>query len=376
MKPKIFCMIIVLFCLCFVPERIYAGEDYIGKIMDELDLDALDENTDGFPQKLTFSDLVKTIVEQGSDGIDLKMTGEYIYDLLFYELAAVRPVFLEIICISLLFSLYGKVLVTGQKYVSQLGFFVVYTGILMLLLESFSLIGEVVESGVGKLVSFMTAFIPTYAATLLLAGNASSAGAFYGMAYGIIYLLEMGMKFLFLPGIHIYVLLMVMDNLFEETKLSRLAQLLEDGINFVLKAGFAAVVGLGVVQSLLAPAKDRLSTSGLYHGLSAIPGVGNTFGATGEILVGCGIMIKNSLGVAALVVLFVVCLAPVLKVFCFHVMYRLVAALLMPFCDKRISQCVHDVGKGCGIYLKLLLDAVLLFLITISMITASSSFIY
>ncbi len=196
------------------------------------------------------------------------------------------------------------------------------------------------------------------------------------MAFGIIYLLEIGMKFIFLPGIHIYVLLMMMDNLFEETRLSKLAQLLEDGILWVLKIGLAAVVGLGVVQSLIAPAKDRLSTSGLYHGLSAIPGVGNTFGATGEILVGCGIMIKNSLGVAALVILFVICLAPVLKVFCFHIMYRFAAAILMPFCDKRIAQCVHDVGKGCGIYLKLLTDAVLLFFLTISMITASSSFIY
>lgn len=376
MKQKIFFILILSLAFFSFPQKLYAEDNYMDRIMDELDLDAVDEEMGELPEKITFSDLVETFVEKGTDGVDMKMICDYIFDLLFYELSTVRPLFIQIISIALLFSLYGKVLVTGQKYVSQLGFFVVYTGILVLLLQSFSLIGEVVEDGVSNLVSFMTAFIPTYAATLLLSGNATSASAFYGLAYGIIYLLEIGMKFLFLPGIHVYVLLMVMDNLFEETKLSKLALLLEDGIRWILKIGLAAVVGLGVVQSLIAPAKDRLSTSGLYHGLSAIPGVGNTFGATGEILVGCGIMIKNSLGVAALVILFVICLAPVLKVFCFHVMYRLVAAVLMPFCDKRISQCVHDVGKGCAIYLKLLLDAVLLFFITISMITASSSFIY
>ncbi len=375
MKQKTIFLLVFFSVLFFFPQSVCAQE-YMDEIMDELDLDIVDEEIGNLPEKLTFTDLVKAFVEKGTDGVDFRMICDYIADLLFYELSAVRPIFIEIICISLLFALYGKVLVTGQKYVSQLGFFVVYTGILMLLLESFSLIGEVVESGVGKLVSFMTAFIPTYAATLLLSGNATSASAFYGMAFGIIYLLEIGMKFIFLPAIHIYVLLLMMDNLFEETRLSKLAQLLEDGIRWVLKIGLAAVVGLGVVQSLIAPAKDRLSTSGLYHGLSAIPGVGNTFGATGEILVGCGIMIKNSLGVAALVIIFVICLAPVLKVFCFHIMYRFVAAVLMPFCDKRIAQCVHDVGKGCGIYLKLLTDAVLLFFLTISMITASSSFIY
>jgi stage III sporulation protein AE len=183
------------------------------------------------------------------------------------------------------------------------------------------------------------------------------------------------MKLLFVPGIHLFVLLLLVDNLFEETKLSRLAGLLEDGLALVMRLGLGVVMGLGVVQSLLAPAKDRLAGSGLYRGLSAIPGVGNTIGAAGELLVGCGIMIKNSVGAAALVVLTVICLTPLFKVFCFHVMYRLAAALLEPFCDRRIAQCVHDVGRGCAIYLRLLRTVLLLFWITVAMIGASTSFI-
>lgn len=357
------------------PQKILA-QDYIGEIMEELDFSEVEEVTDDLPDKISFVSIVQAFVENGTDGIDAGMICQYVFDLFFYEIAAAKPIFIEILCVSLFFTLFGRVLVTKQGYVSELGFFVVYTGIMLLLLESFSLIGEVVEEGVSRMVSFMTAFIPTYATTLLIAGNATSAGVFYELAFGLIYLLELGMKLVFLPGIHIFVLLMMMDNLFEETKFSKLAQLLEDGIGLLLKIGVAAVVGLGVVQSLIAPARDRLATSGIYHGLEAIPGVGNTFGAVGEILVGCGIMIKNSVGTAALIVLLVLCFAPVLKVFCFHVMYRFVAAILWPFCDKRIAQCVHDVGKGCGIYLKLLTDAMLLFLITISMISASTSFIY
>lgn len=39
-----------------------------------------------------------------------------------------------------------------------------------------------------------------------------------------------------------------MDNLFEETKLGKMAQLFEDGIRLVLKGGLTAVMGIGVVQ--------------------------------------------------------------------------------------------------------------------------------
>ena len=167
----------------------------------------------------------------------------------------------------------------------------------------------------------------------------------------------------------------MLDHLFEESKLSKFAELFESGIYLALKVGLAVVMGMGVVQSLIAPAKDRLSVSSLYQGVKAVPGVGNSFGAAGELLVGCTIMIKNSMGAAALLVLVILGLEPVLKVLCFHVMYRLASAVLQPFCDKRLAESIAGMGKGCGIYLKIMWNALLLFFLTISMIAASTGFI-
>lgn len=90
---------------------------------------------------------------------------------------------------------------------------------------------------------------------------------------------------------------------------------------------------------------------------------------------GCGMVIKNSMGAAALVLLVLIALTPVIKVFGFYVMYRISAALLAPFCDKRIAQSVYDVGRGCSIYLKVMTTVMLLFFITISMISASTAFV-
>ena len=57
-------------------------------------------------------------------------------------------------------------------------------------------------------------------------------------------------------------------------------------------------------------------------------------------------------------------------------MYRLIAALLEPFSDKRIVECVAGVGRGSGLYCRILADAMLYFWITISVISASTSFIF
>lgn len=356
----------------------HTNMQYLQEIIDELDFDELDlslEEND-LPEKLRFSDLTKAFAENGTDDVDGRMICDYVFDLFFYELAEVKPIFFQIVVMALLFALFGKLLIAKQGYVADMGFLMVYVGIVLLLLQSFTLIGHVVEEGVSRILSFMTAFVPAYAATLLLSGNSASAGFFYEVTLGIVYVIELVMKVVFLPGVHIYVLLVMMDHLFEESRFSKLAELIGSALRSLLKFGLALVMGLGVVQSILAPAKDRLAASSLYHGIQAIPGLGNTVSATGELLLGCAIMIKNSVGAAALILLLILCMAPLCSVLCFTVMYRLIAALLEPFSDKRIVECVAGVGRGSGLYCRILADAMLYFWITISVISASTSFIF
>lgn len=355
-------------------EDVDAG-DYLDRLLRELDMGELDAfSREELPQKYTFSELVQTLLTDEEKGVEA--IADYLLDLFFYELRTARPMFFQILCAALLLALFGKVLVTRHSYVHDMSFFAVYSAVMLLLLNSFLLVNDVVELGIEKMLSFMTAFIPVYATTLLVAGNGTSAGVFYEFAFVLIYLLEIAIRAAFLPGIHIFVLLLMMDGLFEEARLSHLADMIESAVCVALKVSVAGVVGLGVVQSLLAPAKDRLAGSGMFQTLQAIPGVGNTFGAAGEIIVGCGIMIKNSVGTAALILLVVLCAAPVLSVACFHVMYRLTGALLQPFCDRRLLECVSGAARGCALYLKIVVNTMVLFFITISMIAASTGFIY
>ena len=310
----LFWSVLFVWMIFLQPQNVMAAE--ADEIIKELDFTDINAQTQDLPEKMDFEKMVNKLVTEGTGGLDAGMICEYIADLFFYEITAAKPMFLQMFAIGLLFALYGKVMMTRQGYVSQMSFFIVYLGVVLLLLQSFALISEVVDQGIDRLVAFMTAFVPLYAATLFCSGNAASAGSFYQLAFGLMYLLELGMKFIFLPGVHVFVLLLLMDNLFEETKLGKMAQLFEDGIRLVLKGGLTAVMGIGVVQSLIVPARDRLSTNSIFNSISAVPGVGNTFGSAAEILLGSGILIKNSIGAAALILLFVIGMTPLLKSFC------------------------------------------------------------
>ena len=62
--------------------------------------------------------------------------------------------------------------------------------------------------------------------------------------------------------------------------------------------------------------------------------------------------------------------------FIFLLLLQIIAAILQPVCDPRILGAVNGVAKGSSMYFDVIVDSMLLFLIAIAMVTASTSFIY
>ncbi len=352
-------------------------EMYLDFIMQELHLEEVDEfSKENLPKKLSFSEMVKQLVNGNEEKINTQVIGTWIVDLFFYELASAKPLFIQMLILAILFAVINRFFIQSGSYVSEMSFFMIYGAMMILLMQSFLLISDVVISAVEKVSDFLTMLVPAYATTLMLSGNASSAGAFYELIFGMICVLEWAMKTLFVPGIHIFVLLMFLDHLFEEEKLTKFAELIESAVQIFLKVAMGGVIGLGVVQSLISPARDRISESVVLKSLSAIPGIGNSIHFAEEILLGCGMIVKNSVGVAGLIILAIICVVPIIKVFSFTFLYRLLGAVLQPIADKRIVECMQGVARGSSLYLKIMTNTMVLFLITISMVTAATSFIY
>ena len=351
--------------------------EYLEEITQAIDFDSVEEFLNGHLRtEVTFEELVSRIAADGLDALNAENITTFVFDTLFYELSIAKPIFLKMLIFSVLFSIIHKFLVTKNKYISDMGFLMIYTVLMVFLMQSFFMVSDIALEGINTLLGFLNALIPTYAATMVLSGNAISGAMLYELAFFLVYLVEIMMKYFLSPVIHVFVLVLFLNHLFEEDKLSKLAQFMESAVQVILKTAFGAVVGLGVVQSMLTPAKDRLAGNTLLSGLSAIPGIGNAIGAGGEVLLSCGMLIKSSVGVVALVILVFLAVIPVLKIGCFGVMYHLLSILLQPVADKRITECVSGVARGCGLYLRIILYTMMLFFVLFSVISAATSFVY
>ena len=347
------------------------------KILEEIELDELDEFSESYlPKKWSFSELVEHIMQDGIHSSDAGALCEYVYQMVFYEMASAKNMVVRVLSYAAVFMLFGNVIETKERYITDVSFLMVYAAMMVVLLQTFSLISETVNEGMNRVISFLAAMIPAYATSLVFSGNASTGTFFYEFTFALIYVMEWMLKNLLAPGIHLFLLLQLLDYVFEEERFSKCSELLDKCISFLLKSSVSVVIGIGVVQSLIMPAKDRVAGSVILQTIAGIPGVGKITGSAGEILLGCGILIKNSVGVAALIILLGITLAPMLKVFVMQMMYRVLAAFLQPIADKRIIGAISGVGRAGELYLKLLFDSVLLFFITISMISATTSFIY
>ena len=165
-------------------------------------------------------------------------------------------------------------------------------------------------------------------------------------------------------------------NLMKEDMLSKLTELLSQGIVWVMKTLFGGIVGFQVIQGMILPQADAVKNASLLRLAQAIPGIGGGAGAVSQLVMGAGVMIKNTAGAAAVVVLLLLTAIPVLKLCILTGLYYLAAAVMQPVCDKRLVSCMTGAAVGHELLLKLVVYSVAMFILTIAIICISTNAVW
>ena len=347
-------------------------------MLDRMDMESMDDflaGTDEFSD-VSFGQLVDSILK-GDGTYQAKDIGAWIKHTLCAEFEENRALLIQVLMIGIAFGVLKNF--TGlfeNAFISELCFVMVYCVLIILLMKSFLIMNTLAKETLKTTVEFMQTLVPVYCMSMVFANGTSTACGFYEITFLIISLVQWMMLNILVPLVQIMILFTFLNEVVEGEKFSKMTELLEDGIRFALKFVTGAVVGLNVVQSLIQPAADKLKGSMFTKTASAIPGIGNSVRAVSEIIVAAGTLVQNSVGVAAMLLLFGITLFPVLKMGVLAFFYKLSAAVIEPIADKRISATLNGVCKGSVLLAKIMLTSMLLFLITIAMVSASTSFIY
>ncbi len=358
----------------------------------EKDVDQqLQETMDGYLEELNFSD-IDTMLEQqdGTKGLDFKgiveklVNGEEIdkgwlldelLSAVFSEVAEFRGTLVQMVLLCIVFAiLYNFANVFENPSVTEISFYMVYMLLLVLLMRSFFILRDISVTVISHMMDFLKVMIPTFTASMAFSGQITTAAGFYDLTFILIYALEWLMQYLIIPAVQIYVALELINHLTEEDMISRMTALVKSGILWCMKCLFTIVVGINVVQNLLTPVIDTFKSGIIAKTAGLVPGLGTSINAVTEIMVGSGIIIKNGIGVAAILILLVLCSGPLIKVWVMTFLYKLLEAMIQPVADKRMIGCIGSAGEGGRLLGKVVVTTTVMFLVTIAMITAATTF--
>lgn len=256
--------------------------------------------------------------------------------------------------------------------VSDLAFYFIYLLLIAVLLKYFSGTADTVREMLNGVSTFMKLYIPTYMVVVGSASGAVSASAYYQLLLAAVYLIEWGYLTILLPFVYVYVLLVVINGIWMEEKLTLLLELLEKVIKGSVKASVWLITGFSLLQSMISPVIDSLEFSAVKKALSSMPGVGGLTEGMFEMVIGSAVLVKNSIGLYMTLILVVLCAAPVIKIALIACVIKLSAALVGIVSDKRLTNCVSRVGEGNMMLLRIALTSVGMFMIQVAIISYST----
>lgn len=337
-------------------------------------LDRLEEGLKTlFPERtLTMEGLLAKVAEGDIAGALTTLFSGGISDIAG-QLAGMRNVFVWLLVLGIVSALMTHfVEIFDRHQVADISFYFMYLLLTVVVLKCFYQAAATAAETLDNVILFVRLMIPAYLVTVGLSAGAVTAGASYQLMllciYGVQNVLSQGV----VPLIYSMCMLVVVNGIWVEEKLTLIIDLIEKGIGWALKAALGVVTGLSIFQALLTPVVDSVKNSTLQKLVSSIPGVGNTADGVVELVLGSAVMIKNSIGVVLLLLFLLLCAAPLAKIAVIAGLLKCAAAFMGIVSDKRITACANRAGDAGVLLFKTTGTAMLLFLISIAVVTAAT----
>lgn len=346
-------------------------DSYYNNFYENIEIDSLEEELNAINKKynragnISFQ-FVFDLLMEGKVDEAIKEAASQLYGAVIGEMKQRSDLLVKLVLlviVAAIFNTYSSIY--RFSYVGEQGFFVTYLMISMLLIQSFATVYEVAEQTVCYLKELMECMLPALYISLMLCSGLTTSHMMNTAFLWMLALVEKLLLGIVLPGIRVYFFIVVLNQISSVDRFSKLAGLLRQALQFLLKAVVTGIVGLNVMKGILVPVYDNAKYNVLQKGLTFIPG-GSTLTGLSSILVGAGVLIKNSIGVTVVIVLLILGSIPLLEMLCFYVVYKVILALVQPISDTRILAGIQGAADSTGILLRATTTSIVLSVLSVA----------
>lgn len=336
-------------------------------ILDTLNLEQYDtiigqniNNNFNSDINLKFSDLVHILLNPQSfnDFSNLGLV-DYILNIIFEKIYINSSLIKNVIIIALL-SAFLKVITESfqNKGIAEIGFYTSYIAVSVILVNSFDITISILYTAITSISNIINSIMPMLATLLVMSGNTATSTLFTGFILISLTILTFFMKNIFIPIISGVIVLTIVNYITPKEVLDRLIEFLIWSLKTMLKSIAVILSVIVSIQKISAPAVNSLANKTAKSMVTLVPVVGDAMnGAIDSIMYFVGAL-QGSIGACILIIILICSITPILNLLAFIIIYKVVAVLIEPISDKRITSCVDDLGE----YTKLVLSALVVYI--------------
>lgn len=247
----------------------------------------------------------------------------------------------------------------------QISFWVIYLLLARQMIVIYHNGEEVAKACLERLISFGNVFVPVFSAALTFAAGKLTGTGYIATLLLVIYVVEQFLLVVMVPLVKGYMLFSVLGGLWQKERVEKILELLEKGIGLGFKGMFAAITGIGLLQSMILPYVDHTKVGAVKKIVDLIPGAGGVAGTTLEMITGSAVLLKNGIGVIGLLLLLLVAAGPLIKVGLLCVMMKLAGVIYGLLGEKNMTWCADKLSLAQGYLWKITGAGLLLFVVWI-----------
>ncbi|RSL31979.1 stage III sporulation protein AE [Salibacterium salarium] len=260
------------------------------------------------------------------------------------------------------------------KVISKVAYAVIFIVLMVIALNSFYIAMNYVQETVANMVHFMIALLPLMLALLASSGSLATAGLFHPLVILLVQSSGLLIDYLILPLLFFSAVISIVSSLNDHIKVTKLADLLRNVAMGVLAVFFTIFLGVISVQGATAAVTDGIAvrTTKFIAG-NFVPVIGRMFTDAADTALGASVLLKNTVGLAGVAVLFLICAFPAIKILVIGFIFHFTAALIQPLGEGPLLDALSMLGKTVLSMFAALAAVSFMFFLALTLIIASGN---
>lgn len=351
---------------------------YIENQLSKINIDEIEKyiKEDNVIKDIDMKIYIKDLIKGDANILDL-FDKEKISTTIFGEIKSSLKIAASILVLALLSSLIKSLENSfSSSGISTVTNYIVFITVVTLTLVSFKDVLAICYSTIEGVIGLVNVVIPIMISLLVLMGLPITSTALNPIVIGGIAAINIIFKRFIFVAISFAFAILVINNVTNNIKLSRLSSFIKQ-INVVaLGAVFTVYLGLVSIQGLYVTSFDKFSVKTAKFAIgNFIPVVGGFVSDSVDILLSSSQLIKNVFGGIGLVILVGMCLIPLIKIIGVILVYKVCAIAVEPIGEENISSFLNEVANLMTIVLVTLIAITIMFFVTIAILTSISAVI-